>query len=175
MKRKKKNRVVPKPQETPIKMSEILMNYAWSYAIQDVEDPNLRQEFMNVVCFAWNFSLLPEEECKRAITNLVNNTRTVHRYLAQRPDPRPPVQMRNPYRLALDIHGIGFKTADTLAMTRHRTGFSYPRPGGGQTCIAGDCRGWALCGTLGYSGRRRRQTAGNCGANHRGGGPCRGR
>ena len=75
MKRKKKNRVVPKPQETPTKMSEILMNYAWSYAIQDVEDSKLRQEFMNVACFAWNFSLLPEEECNLAITNLVNNTR----------------------------------------------------------------------------------------------------
>ena len=43
MKRKKKNRVAPKPQETPIKMSEILMNYAWSYAIQDVEDPKKKQ------------------------------------------------------------------------------------------------------------------------------------
>jgi hypothetical protein len=71
--KRKKNRT--KQQETPTKMSEILLKYAWSYAIQDVEDPQLRQEFMDVACFAWNFSLLPEEDCNRAIVNYINNRR----------------------------------------------------------------------------------------------------
>ena len=46
MKRKKRNKT--NLQSTPRKMSEVLLNYAWSYAIQDVEDPQMRQEFMNV-------------------------------------------------------------------------------------------------------------------------------
>ena len=71
---RKKNKPA-KQQETPTKMSEILLSYAWSYAIQDVEDPKLRQEFMDVACFAWNFSLLSEEDCNRAIVNYINNRR----------------------------------------------------------------------------------------------------
>ena len=31
---------------------------------------------MNVACFAWNFSLLQEEDCRRAIAKYVDNMRT---------------------------------------------------------------------------------------------------
>jgi len=74
MKRKKRNKT--NLQSTPTKMSEVILNFAWSYAIQDVTDPHQRQHFMNVACFAWNFSLLPEEGCRRAIANYVDNMRT---------------------------------------------------------------------------------------------------
>jgi hypothetical protein len=75
MKRKKKNQAVPKQQEVPTKMSEILLNYAWNFAIDGHSDLKQRQHFMNVACSAWNFSLMSDEDCQRAISNFVDNMR----------------------------------------------------------------------------------------------------
>ena len=71
MKRKKHKNTSHK--KTPMKMSEILLNYAWGYAIEGQTDPKQRQHFMNVACTAWNCSLLPDEDCHRTIANFVNN------------------------------------------------------------------------------------------------------
>ena len=73
MKRKRKNKSTA-PESTK-KMSEILLDYAWNYAVKDQSDPMQRQHFMNVACSAWNFSLLSEDDCRRAIVSFIENIR----------------------------------------------------------------------------------------------------
>ena len=70
MKRKREKAIAP--QLPAIKMSEILLEFAWPYAIQDVTDPQLRQNFMNVVVLAWNISLLPNVEHDEAIASFLS-------------------------------------------------------------------------------------------------------
>ena len=73
MKREHKNkRTTP---DSTKKMSEILMDFAWTYAVKDQTDPIQRQHFMNVACSAWNFSLLSEDDCQRAIGSFIENMR----------------------------------------------------------------------------------------------------
>jgi hypothetical protein len=73
MKRKHKSKIITS--QATKKMSEILLDFAWNYAIQDQTDPMQRQHFMNVACSAWNFSLLSEDDCQRAIASFIDNMR----------------------------------------------------------------------------------------------------
>ena len=73
MKRKHKNQITE--QQTTDIMSEILLKYAWSYAIQDVPDRLLRQNFMNVAITAWNMSLLSDDDCQAAINSFIVSMR----------------------------------------------------------------------------------------------------
>lgn len=71
MKRKHKKTKITT--ESPKKMSEILLDFAWSYAIKDVPDLVTRQHFMDIACFAWNCSLLPTDNCQNAIASFIEN------------------------------------------------------------------------------------------------------
>jgi hypothetical protein len=73
MKRKHKNKKITA--EPAKKMSEILLDFAWEYAIKDVPDLVKRQHFMDIACFAWNCSLLPVDNCQNAIASFIENMR----------------------------------------------------------------------------------------------------
>ena len=78
----------------------------------------------------------------------------------------------NPYRLALDIHGIGFKTADAIAeRLGHRPGLPDPGPGRGAARSAGDLRRRPLRLAVGRLGGCGGRTAGDPGTHHRRGDP----
>jgi hypothetical protein len=74
MSKKRKIKTAPPPTQDK-KMSEIILKFAWTYAIQEQPDPQLRQNFMNVACSAWNISLLFDEDREHAIETYINNMR----------------------------------------------------------------------------------------------------
>jgi len=78
MKRKHKNKVVARqvPENAKV-ISEMLLDFAWNYAIEGHNDPSQRQHFMNVACSAWNFSLMSDDDCRRAIKVFIDNMRSV--------------------------------------------------------------------------------------------------
>ena len=76
MKRKRKNNATSQSTKTSIKLSEILLDFAWNYAVKDQSDPMQRQHFMNVACTAWNISLLPDEVRQKAITSFIDSMRS---------------------------------------------------------------------------------------------------
>jgi hypothetical protein len=76
MKRKRKHKTTTPPPTTSTKMSGIILEFAWNYAVKDQPDPKLRQHFMNVACTAWNISILPTEVRQNAITAFIDNMRS---------------------------------------------------------------------------------------------------
>jgi len=69
-KSKKKKRSVKTKQTKPLKISEIIINYASDY-IRLGDTIDQKQSYLNGACAAWNISLLPAAKRKEAVDKFI--------------------------------------------------------------------------------------------------------